>query len=352
MRLLWKLLGINILVIVIVVIIVWWAVDYLASGYFVTLMKEYHISPTASHHMFVSAVHRYLIWASLAAILAAAALSYWLMDRVLGPLAEMARTTARISAGDYTGKIPIRSRDEVGELAASFNDMVESLERIEGLRKKMVIDVAHELRTPLTNLRGYLEGLMDGVIPPNPETFQLLHEEALRLARLVEDLLQLAKADAAKAHLHIGEGSLSALVLQALEPFRPQFSSKQIKLQVQWERSAEHAKFDAPKLRRILDNLIQNAWQYTQPGGTARIYNEAVPGGLKVVFANTGGEIAPADLPLIFERFYRGEKSRSREHGGAGIGLAVVKELVAAHNGAVGAEIVGDETRIWFLLPR
>ncbi len=352
MRLLWKLLGINILVIILVVIIVWWSINYLASGYFVTLMKEYHISPTSSHHMFVSAVHRYLIWATLAAILAAVILSYWLMNRVLGPLAQMARTTTRIASGDYSGKIPIRSRDEVGQLAASFNHMVASLEKIEGLRRKMVVDVAHELRTPLTNLRGYLEGMMDGVISPNRETFQLLQEETLRLGRLIEDLLQLAKADAAKAHLHALEGSLSDLIFRALEPLRPQFSNKNINLQVSLKDPAEPVKFDPGKVRQVLDNLLQNALQYTQFNGRVRIYNESTPDGIKVVFANTGGEIAPADLPFIFERFYRGEKSRSREHGGAGIGLAIVKELIAAHSGRVGAEISGTETRIWFFLPR
>ncbi len=351
MRLLWKLLGIHILVIGFVVVLLWLAINTLAAGYFSTLMEKYHISPTESHQMFVSAVHRYLIWVTLAAIGVAAAASYLLMKRVLAPLAQMALITRRIAYGDFTGRVPIRSEDEIGELAASFNRMAESLQRLEQLRKGMVVDVAHELRTPLTNLQGYLEGLRDGVFPPTQETFRLLHEETLRLVELVEDLLRLAKADAARTHLRPTEGSLSDLLSRALEPFRPQFISKNIEVETEFIKGTDGLKFDAPKLRQAVDNLLQNASQYTPPGGKVRISTSIDGARIKVVFANTGGEIAPADLPFIFERFYRGEKSRSREHGGAGIGLAIVKELIEAHDGKVGAEIDGNETRIWFSLP-
>ena len=154
--LLWKLLGIHILVIVFVILIVWLAVNYLAAGYFVTLMEKYHISPTSSHHMFVSSVHRYLVWASLAAILLAVALSFLLVRRVLGPLTQMTSIAGRIASGDYSGRALMATRDEVGQLAAAFNRMAESLQYIEQLRKTMMIDVAHELRTPLTNMQGYL----------------------------------------------------------------------------------------------------------------------------------------------------------------------------------------------------
>lgn len=122
-------------------------------------------------------------------------------------------------------------------------------------------------------------------------------------------------------------------------------------LSISSEAGADRLRFDPPRLLQVVNNLLQNAWQYTLPGGTVRIFTEFLPGGIKVVFANTGGEIAETDLPFIFERFYRADKSRSREHGGAGIGLAIVKELIEAHNGKVGAEMTMDETRIWFFLP-
>jgi two-component system sensor histidine kinase BaeS len=350
-HLLWKLLGVNVLIIGFVVILVWVVIDYLAADYFVALMDQYHISPLSSHRMFLHAVHRYLIWATLAAVVFAVMLNFLLMNRLLGPLTLMTQVTRKIASGEYSVKVPIQSRDEIGQLAISFNRMAESLQKIEQLRKMMMIDVAHELRTPLTNMQGYLEALRDGVIAPTKETFQMLHEETLRLANLVEDILQLAKADAAKATLHKIEGSLTDLIAQALDSFRPQFESKGVEVETHFTEGANKCQYDPPKLLRVINNLLQNAWQYTQPGGKVRIFTQSLPGEIKAVFANTGGEIAEADLPFLFERFYRAEKSRSRDHGGAGIGLAIVKELIAAHNGQVGAEIANEETRIWFSLP-
>ncbi len=349
--LLWKLLGINILVIGSVIVIVWMAIDYLAADYFMALMEKYNISPTSSNQMFVSAVHRYLVWASLAALLLAVVLSFWLMRKVLRPLRQMTTIAQKISTGDYSGQVPLASTDEVGQLAASFNRMAESLRRIEGLRKTLMIDVAHELRTPLTNMRGYLEALIDEVAPPTKETFELLQEETMRLIHLVEDVLRLAKADAARMDLHKTESLIKDLILQELDIFRPQFDSKKIRIETQFAKGADKLLLDPDKITQVLTNLFQNACQYTPTGGFVRIHTEQASDEIKVVFANTGGEISQKDLPFIFERFYRGEKSRSREHGGAGIGLAIVKELVGAHDGHVGAEISENETRIWFSLP-
>lgn len=349
--LLWKLLGVHVLVIVFVILVVWLAVNYLAAGYFVTLMEKYHISPTSSHQMFVSSVHRYLIWASAAAMLLAMGLSFLLVRRVLDPLTQMTTIARRIASGDYSGGSLMATRDEVGQLAMAFNRMTESLRQIEQLRKTMMIDVAHELRTPLTNIQGYLEALMDGVVAPSRETFGLLLEETMRLVHLVEDILRLARADAARADLNRVEVDLSALIAQGLESFRPRFDSKGIRVEPLLIERADRLGADPEKLSQVVTNLLQNAWQYTPVGGTFRVYTESFPGEIKVVFANTAGELDEKDLPFIFERFYRGEKSRSREHGGAGIGLAIVKELVEAHNGHVGAETAGNEIRIWFTLP-
>jgi signal transduction histidine kinase len=349
--LLWKLLGINILVIVFVIIIVWLAINTLAADYFVTLMEKYNISPTSSHEMFVSSVHRYLIWASLAAILLAVALSFLLVKRVLGPLTRMMSITREIASGDYSGRVPVATRDEVGQLAGAFNSMAESLQRIEQLRKTMTVNVAHELRTPLTNMQGYLEALVDGVVAPSRETFELLHGETMRLVHLVEDILRLAKADAARVDLQKIEIRMSKLIDQTLDSFRFQFIAKKINVETRLLKENDQLHADPDKLSQVLMNLLQNAWQYTPGGGSFRIDMESLPGELKVLFANTGGEFSEKDLPFIFERFYRGEKSRSREHGGAGIGLAIVKELIEAHNGHVGAEMSNGEIRIWFTLP-
>ncbi len=151
--------------------------------------------------------------------------------------------------------------------------------------------------------------------------------------------------------LHKKETRIKDLILQELDIFRPQFDSKKFWLETQFGEGADGLLADPDKISQVVTNLLRNACQYTPTGGFVRIYTEQAPGELKVTFANTSGELSQKDLPFIFERFYRGEKSRSREHGGAGIGLAIVKELIEAHDGRVGAEISEDETRIWFSLP-
>jgi signal transduction histidine kinase len=350
-RLLWKLLGINVLVIVVVILIVWLAIDYLASDYFMKLMKDYNISPTEVHEMFLAATHQALLWASFATLALAAILSVLLMKKVLHPLTDMIGVTRRISSGDYSARVQVSSRDELAQMAVSFNRMAESLQKIEQLRKKMVVDVAHELRTPLTNMRGYLEALRDGVMSPSKATLDSLHEEVLRLAKLVEDLLQLTRADAAKTSLNPQEISLRKELTKSLDRFQPQFHEKKIHVETTFPADFDRIKADPEKLSQVLGNLLQNACQYTLPGGTVRIIVEPGSGSVKFVFSNPGEGIDPEDLPYIFERFYRSEKSRSREHGGAGIGLAIVKELIEAHGGQVGAESSPGQTHVWFSLP-
>lgn len=346
-----KLLGINLLIIGMVVLEVWLIIDYLAADYFMVLMKKYSISPTVVHAMFLEAVHRYLILASVAALASTVILSLLLTRKVLKPLSQMTEVTSKIAAGDYTARVRTSARGEIGHLAKAFNQMADSLQRVEELRKTMAVNVAHELRTPLTNMRGYLEAIRDGIVSPSKETVELLHDETLRLARLTEDLLQLAKADAAKATLHQSGIDLQGLALQVLDLFRPKFATKGIVVEAELSDAAGQVFVDPEKLTQVIGNLLQNACQYTPPDGRVRIAAERLDGEIKLIFSNTGEGIAEADLPFIFERFYRGEKSRSREHGGAGIGLAIVKELIEAHGGEVGAKSSPDEAIVWFTLP-
>ena len=351
-RLLWKLLVVNILIVAFVIVVVWLAVDYLAADYFVVLMKKYNISPTSSHEMFVGAIHRYLIWASLAAIIFSVALSYFFMQRVLKPLTQMTRITGQIAEGDYTADLAIRTKDEVGELAQAFKRMAHSLQRIEQLRKTMVVDVAHELRTPLTNIQGYLEALIDDVVPPSHATIELLQAETHRLVRLVEGLLHLAQVDAAKEHLDRMQINIHEALTNVLAVFDAKFASKAIIVKTDEVDPEATIYADPHKLAQIMDNVLQNAWQYTPSNGKLQIWTEVLNRSVKIVLANTGVTIMDTDLGLIFERFFRGEKSRSRDHGGAGIGLAIVKELVEVQGGQVGAAVSDTETSIWFSLPR
>lgn len=350
-HLIWKLLGVNVLVITSVIAMVWAAIDYLAADYFAVLMEVYHINPESSHAMFLGATHRYLIWTSLGGLILSALLSFYLMRRVLAPLTRMTALTHQISEGDYSTRMPITSQDEVGQLAQAFNHMSENLEQIEHLRKTMMVDVAHELRTPLTNMKGYLEALSDKVIPPNPATFALLQEETERLVRLVEDILRLARADAAYRHIAPQNIALLEFVNKEIKPLEPLFDSKSIQIQNQISSEATETVWaDPDMLAQILRNLFENSWQYTPAGGSFRIFTKSDAGYLKIVCENTCSTIDRKDLAYLFERFYRGEKSRSRDHGGAGIGLAIVKELVQAHGGKVDANFTNNLLQIGFTL--
>ena len=350
-RLLWKLFSINLPVIGVVILVVWLAIDYLAADYFMTLMKQYNISPTMTHQMFLEAVHRYLLWASLLAIACAALCSFVLTRKVLRPLSQMTEITRDFASGEYTQRVQIASQDEVGQLGEAFNRMADSLQRIEQLRRRMVSDVAHELRTPLTTMRGYLEALRDQVIEPSAETFDMLHEETLRLVKLSEDLLELTKADAAPATLNLKDVSLPDLIDQTCDWLQPQFAAKGIDVKSQVAADAHTVTADPDKLSQALRNMLHNAWQYTPPDGHVSVRVKRQPTSIVITVCNTGEEILPQDLPYIFERFDRGEKSRSRVHGGAGIGLAVVKGIIEAHGGQVGAASSDGATCVWVSLP-
>jgi signal transduction histidine kinase len=351
-RLLWKLLLTNILpVIAVIFLVVWLAVDKLAAQYFMELMKVYDVSPNDIHQMFLASIHQYLVWASLAALGLAFVLSFLLTRRVLRPLSQMTAITKEVAAGNFSLRAEISTDDEVGQLGIAFNNMADRLGKIEQLRKTMVADVAHELRTPLTNLRGYLEALNDGIIPPLPETLQMLQQENLRLVHLVENLQQLARADAARAYLRREEIVLADLIKQLIELHRLNFQKKRITVSTTWEDEEARVSADRDKLLQAMQNLLDNCCKYTPENGSVVIAESRVEGGIKVDFHNSGAGIAPDDLPFIFERFFRVDRSRSRDRGGAGIGLAITKELIEAHGGSIGANSVPGSTHIWFVLP-
>lgn len=351
-RLLWKLLLLNIVpVIAIIILVVWLAIDQLAAGYFMALMDKYEVSPDDIHQMFLTAVHRYLLWATIAALGLAFIISYFLMRRILQPLSQMSVITREVAKGNFSARVEVISKDEVGQLGIAFNRMADSLAKVEQLRKTMVADVAHELRTPLTNLRGYLEALNDKVLPPSPETFEMLQQEIMRLVSLVENLQQLAKADAARAFLKREKLSLAEVVEQMLTLYQPHFQEKNITVEKIVPPDAGFVMADRDKLLQAVRNLVENAWKYTPQNGRVTISIQPTKDTVKVVISNNGLGIPENDLPFIFERFFRADRSRSRDAGGAGIGLAIVKELIEAHGGHVGAESDGNETRIWFSLP-
>ena len=183
--------------------------------------------------------------------------------------------------------------------------MAASLERVEQLRRDMVSDVAHELRTPLTNIRGYLEALQDGVVPPTQETFQLLQEETLRLISLVENLLQLARADAARLSLDLEQTDIVELASRALKKFDLEFKQKDIQVRTELGEAGTPVLADREKISRVIENLLKNALQYTPESGSVLVRTESSGQALKFFVENSGPGIEAKDLPFIFERFYR-----------------------------------------------
>jgi two-component system sensor histidine kinase BaeS len=346
-----KLLAINLVVIGFVMILAWVAIDTLAAGYFVTLMEKYNISPKPAHAMFVDAIHRYLLWVSLAAVILSVILSYLMMRRVLAPLTQMNAITREIAAGNFALRVPAITEDEVGQLARAFNRMSESLEKIENLRHNLMIDVAHELRTPLTNIRGYLEALNDGVLPPSSKTFSMLQDETLRIVQLVEDVLQLAKADAAHDNLKLERVDLIEIIREVHHAYRYAFDERSIHVHMDMLSGPVMVSADRNRLARVFRNLADNAARYTPHNGNVMVRVEPGPETIRICYRNPVEGLTSKDLPHIFERFYRGEKSRSRQHGGAGIGLAIVKELIEAHKGTVDAELQEGHIHICVNLP-
>ena len=347
-----KLLAINLVVIGFVMILVWVSIDTLAAGYFVTLMEKYNISPKPAHAMFVDAVHRYLLWASLAAVILSVILSYLMMRRVLAPLTQMNAITREIAAGNFALRVPADTEDEVGQLARAFNRMSESLKKIENLRRNLMIDVAHELRTPLTNIRGYLEALNDGVLPPSSKTFSMLQDETLRIVQLVEDVLQLAKADAAHDNLRFENVDVGEMIRDIGHAYHHVFDQRGILVQMDMPSEPVVVSADRNRLVRVFRNLADNVARYTPHEGNVMVRVEPGPETIRICYQNPAEGLTASDLPYLFERFYRGEKSRSRQHGGAGIGLAIVKELIEAHQGTVDAELQEDHLYICVELPR
>lgn len=347
-----KLLLVTVVPAITIILVIWLAIDKQAAGYFMALMKKYEISPTEIHQMFLSSIHFSLIWASLVALVLAFVLSYLLIRRVLKPLSQMTAIADQVATGDFTTRVDVTTGDEVGRLGLSFNRMADSLSRIEQLRRNMVADVAHELRTPLTNLRGYLEALNDRVLEPSPETLKILEEETMRLVKLVENLQQLARADAARHYLHLEEVHVAKEIDYLLNLYSTGLQDKKISATTHFEDEAILVTADRDKFLQAASNLLDNCLKYTPPSGRIDIFSQRTPETIEISFCNTGPEISKADLPFIFERFFRTDRSRSRDHGGAGIGLAITRELIEAHGGRVTAESSDGRTCIKLHLPR
>jgi two-component system sensor histidine kinase BaeS len=325
-------------------------VAVVGADVFTELMMEAGDSAEHAREMYDDSVTTVVVTASILAVLASITLAVVLARMLARPLNEVGAAARRVADGDYAARVPRDGPEELASLADSFNQMAASLERQESMRRDFIANAAHELRTPLTNLQGYLEALRDGVIVADRATYESLHEEADRLVRLSRSLDALAEGDAGASpalpielDLHAAIGAATELAAPALER-----AGLRLTIDVPLALSA-HA--DPDRLAQVLANLLSNAVRYTPPGGTVTVGAERRPADVLISVSNTGEGIPADDLEHVFERFYRVEKSRDRERGGAGIGLAIVKQLVEQGGGRVGAESTDGLTRFWFSLP-
>jgi len=273
--------------------------------------------------------------------------------RTLAPVRALSAAARGLGRGDLAQRVAIRGRDEIGQLGRTFNEMAGALQQAERQRRTMTADIAHELRTPLSNVQGYLEAITDGVVEPDPSTINTLHEQTLHLSRLIEDLRLTATAEAGALHLERTTLRLDEIAEETVDAFLPRASEKGVRLTVNAEPGLPEISADHTRLHQVVTNLLDNALTHTPERGTITVsIGRSDEGQLRLDVADTGSGISPDRLPYVFDQFYRVDPSRSRETGGAGLGLTIVKRLVEAHGGRVTAESEpGRGTRISVHLP-
>ncbi len=302
---------------------------------------------------FVSSVNRSTWLAGGIAAVVALVIGSVLFFQIVSPIQKLTSAAQQIASGDLGQRIPTQSQDEIGTLATAFNQMANSLSQHEELRRNLIADVTHELRTPLTVIQGNLEAMLDGVLPTSPEEIATLRDEAALLTRLVADLRLLSLAESGQLKLERVKTNVVELITRAVEPFRLQAQSSKVELNLELASSLPSIELDVDRITQVIRNLLSNALRHTPAGGQVRVTCKSDrPHELFITVSDNGEGISPDDLPFVFDRFYRADKSRSRASGGSGIGLAIVKQLVEAHGGKVWVESQpGQGATFGFTLP-
>lgn len=278
--------------------------------------------------------HGTLVWPPLIAAGVSLLVGLLLARRITRPLKDLTSATRAIASGDYSVRVRAQSGDEVGELAAALNQMTEALERVERLRRELVANVAHELRTPLTSIEGYLDGIRDGVFAADGQTLERIQRQAFRLHRLVDDLTRLAEVEGLEPEdLPAAVVDIRLLLDEVVEAQRPRFVAKGVDLGLTLRAGLQPVRGDQHRLNQALTNLLDNALRYTDSGGRVVVSAEAEGTQVVLRVSDTGSGISADDLPHVFERFFRGDHSRSPDGGGTGIGLAIVEQIIKAHSG-------------------
>ena len=309
---------------------------------------------SAARQLFTNAVNRSLILSSIAATVIALLLGVVFSRRLTRPIKELTVATKRVAQGNLDEAVTVRSEDEIGELSQAFNQMGRDLAASQQARRQMTADIAHDLRTPLSVIRGHAEGLKDGVLPPTEETFSIIHDESLRLNRLIEDLRTLSLADAGELPLSLYPVAPTALLKRAVAAHAPLAEDQSVTLSVEADARLPELNVDADRIAQVLDNLLGNALRHTPAGGRVVVGAAVADDAVALTVRDNGEGISAEDLPNIFNRFYRADKSRQRADGGSrsGLGLAISKSVVEQHGGQLTAKSeLGNGTIFTITLP-
>ncbi len=293
--------------------------------------------PDTPESRFLQTVNRAALLSSLVAILLALLLGGLLAYTLTGTLRELTEATVDIAHGKLGRQVKVRSKDELGTLAASFNRMSQDLDRATRVRRQMTADIAHDLRSPLSVIAGYAEALSDGKLPGSPEVFDILHQETKQLSRLIDDLRTLSLADSGELSLVFQPVHPKVILERAAARHALAAQEKDITLRAEADPGLPTIKADIERISQVMDNLILNAFRYTPPGGEVALSAETAGNTLQVRVRDNGSGIAHEDLPFVFDRFYRGDKSRS-QNGESGLGLAIAKSLIEVHGGSIKVE--------------
>ncbi len=309
--------------------------------------------PETQTSAIVSALDRSLLWTGIVAGVAGIMLVSVMSRQVLAPVRVLGATARRLGQGDLSQRVSSAGRDEIGELGRTFNAMAGGLEAAEGQRKNLMADVAHELRTPLSNIQGYLEAVKDGLLQADDTTVDTIHGEVRHLGHLVEDLRLLALAEAGALRLQREPCSLKDVLTRTVEPFLPRAEAQGVSISLGVTPQLPSVELDPERIGQVIANLLENALMHTPRDGRVHVTAEtAGPNGVRVSVSDSGEGIPSEELPLLFERFYRVDPSRTRATGGAGLGLTIAKRLVEAHGGTIRAESTpGQGSRFTFELP-
>lgn len=301
---------------------------------------------------FIKTLNRLLWGVAALALIAALGLGAWMSQRLSRPIRQVTGTARRIAKGDFSARIKVASNtQEIGDLTATINSLADTLGSQEKLRKRLTADVAHELRTPVATLQSHLEAMIDGIWKPDKERLQSCHEEIVRMGNLVGNLEKLAYYESENLVLNKTTFDLAELIRHLLTNFEYEFKMKEVA--VRFTGPSVSLAADRDKITQVLTNLLSNALKYTEKGGKITLEIAADPEWVTTRCRDTGIGIGPEDLPHIFDRFYRTDQSRARATGGAGIGLAIAKSIVDAHQGTITAQsTLGKGTLFTVRLPR